>query len=162
METTLKFRTLLLVASISILGNSYSHGQEKVHESNAWQVWAGITLYELYFIANSTLASESPQGYGIAKTLFTAGRYAFSERDGLEQHLWLATGMTTGLYNLVELRRDKYSKTDVFVRNMISWNILVGTRMLADRYFGQGDSLDNIIFGANGSGFSIGMKFTFK
>ncbi|WP_396586768.1 hypothetical protein [Bermanella sp. R86510] len=84
-------------------------------------------------LMNSLLAASDPKSYGILVAVISpyslgGGYPEYREHSDI---IFFGGFLSVGLYNSVELEKDKYSKKDVFIRNMIIWNALMeGMKLL--------------------------------
>lgn len=85
---------------------------------------ASILIFEGLFALNSYMASESPEGYGALLTLLSPLGTSSNVSDTIN-YVGVGSAMSIGLYNVIELKDDSYSKSEIFKK--IWW---VGTYLL--------------------------------
>ncbi len=80
---------------------------------------------------NSLIAANYPEEFGVFFTLISPFTGA-TEQDEVIAFTAIGGAASIGLYNAVELRKEEYSKSDIFKRNMILLNAWYGTLYLLD------------------------------
>ena len=102
-----------------------------------------VALVEGLFAVNAGMATLSPEIYGVVLTLLSPLGASPMVSDATN---WVAIGgaVSIGLYNAIELGREKYSKGDIFVKNMYAWHGFVALIFLAESVTGQKTEPKNI------------------
>jgi hypothetical protein len=102
-----------------------------------------FALAEGLFVVNSGLASASPEYYGIALTLISP--LGMNEKaSNITNGVIMGSAVSLGLYNAVELRKDNYSKSDVFARNMYVWHAFAAMVYLSELITGNKIESDKV------------------
>jgi len=113
---------LITILSNSVIANDYNSGL--IGSESFFEVEALISI-------NSLIAANYPEAFGVLFTLISPVAVA-TERDKTIVFTAIGGASSIGLYNALELKKDQYSKSDIFKRNMILLNAWYGTLYLLD------------------------------
>ena len=91
---------------------------------------------ESIIIMSSLIASQYPEEYGVGTTLISPFVLAGDEHDSI-RYTGFGGMASIGLYNALELKKDKYSKSEVFKRNMIIFHVVFGSLHLLEKKYGE-------------------------
>ncbi len=89
---------------------------------------------EVGVIMSSLIASQYPEESGIALTLLSPFVLAGNDHDYV-RYTGFGGMASIGLYNSIEMKKDKYSKSDVFKRNLIVFHIMFGAVHLLEKKY---------------------------
>lgn len=115
-------------------------------------------LAESIFIGNSIFAAHYPEEFGGLTVLLSPVYSAYIEPPAIT---YTAVGGSAliGAYNAVELSSESYSKSDIFLRNMLMLNLWYGALYILDeKYHKEEIALDLLPFS---DGFAINFQHQF-
>lgn len=108
---------------------------ESTGEENKWSP-RHIAVIEGLIVLNSALASADPEAAGAIMVLVSplAGTVG---RSNAINALGVGAFVSLGQYNRLELSDEKYSRGEVFVRNFVAWQAVVGLYYVVERLTGE-------------------------
>lgn len=113
---------------------------------------------ELVIVLSSLIASQYPEEYGVGITLLSPFTLAGDDHDYV-RYTGFGGMASIGLYNSFEMKKDKYSKSDVFKRNFVAFHVVFGAIHLLEkklRYTSSSLSLRPV-----SDGLAIGYNYEF-
>ena len=119
-----------------------------------------FAVLEGFVAINAAMASESPEAYGIALTLLSP---LGSTNTVSTTTNWVGIGSaaTLGLYNAIELSDDKYSKSDIFIKNVYGWHALALITAVTEWVTGEEIETDNVALFPLNDGLVLSMNYEF-
>ena len=120
---------------------------------------ARFALIEGLCILNAALAVPSPEIYGILLTVFSP--LGAENANPATAAVGMGGAASLGLYNAIELRKSRYSGKDVFVRNLVAWNLLLGGLYLTERLTGRSSEDGPIAIALSPDGFAVSAFYRF-
>lgn len=130
MNRILRFTVLCYAISASAV--AAAAGEESPHGN----LLLGTAIVEGLIVANAFLASQAPEGYGAFLTLFAPLATTKTASDATNV-VGVTGAAAIGLYNALELNEDKYSKSDVFRRNIVIFHAFGGLLFLTEKLTGK-------------------------
>lgn len=103
----------------------------------------GFVLLEGLVAINSAMASEEPEAFGVALALLSP---LGASNNVSETTNWAGIGsaFSLGLYNAIELSNEKYSKHDIFIRNVYGWHAFALVTGVTEYLTGEKIASDNV------------------
>lgn len=135
--------TIILIAIVSL--NTYG-AEVEANKQKEYSPVTGFFVMEGWLLANSILISEELVLLGLMWTAIFP--LATGNTEGIS-YVALGGFAFIGLYNVFELSKIKYSKTEIVKRNMILFNAVLAAVYIESEFFkpdldGQGLSLKPI------------------
>jgi len=150
---TNKFCLLFLVVfNVSCIAQEVSSSQDE--HSN----FTKVLFIEGLFIGNAYLATVSPEVYGAILTL-GAPLGGSSEVSDTTNLVNIGVASSLGLYNAMELNSDKYSKSDVFMKNMFGWHLFAVSSWLSEKLSGNKETVAYIAPYIDGAALAVNHRF---
>ena len=119
---------------------------------------ASILIFEGLFALNSYMASESPEGYGALLTLLSPLGTSSNVSD-TTNYVGVGSAMSIGLYNVIELKDDSYSKSEIFKKNMVGWHLFAASIWLSEKLTGNKETVASITPLHDGAVLTINHRF---
>jgi hypothetical protein len=120
----------------------------------------GFLIVEGFIAINAAMASEAPEVYGSVLALLSP-LGASSNVSETTNWVGIGSAATLGLYNAIELSDDKYSKNDIFMKNVYGWHALVLISGVTEWLTGEEVSNDNVALFPVKNGLVISMNYEF-
>ena len=114
-----------------------------------------LLFMEALLVTNSAISAYYPEEFGVLSVLLSPLYGTYDEPPAIT---YTAVGgmASIGLYNAVELKNESYSKTDIFLRNMVLLNLWYGALYVLDENYHRRNVALNIL------PFQDGLAFNFK
>lgn len=144
---------LILISNVSIAEDSdelEEYALENMQES-WWSKQVGVVM-------SSIIASQYPEESGVVLTLLSPFILAGNDHDYI-RYSGFGGMASIGLYNSLEMKKDKYSKSDVFKRNLVAFHIFFGTAHLLEKKYRYTSSALSVR--PVSDGFAIGYNYKF-
>ena len=113
---------LLMTVGLTLSGKLHAETSQEKDLSIA-EIASTLIFVETIIYANAYLASREPELYGTALALISPVVYR-QDASTLINTVSIASVATIGLYNALELKKEKYSRTDIRRENIIAFHLL--------------------------------------
>ena len=123
--------TFFLVLICTASGAEEVDDLEEYASENQQESWWSK---EVGIIMGSLIASQYPEESGIALTLLSPFVLAGNDHDYV-RYTGFGGMASIGLYNSIEIKKDKYSKSDAFKRNLIAFHIMFGAVHILEKKY---------------------------
>lgn len=125
----IKYTWIVLILSI---------GSVVLAEEKAKSIRKPMSIWhkESILILNSLSASYYPEVFGVFTTLISPLLLSGDEHNYIK-NTGFTGAATIGLYNALELKKDKYTKNEIFKQNMIAFHVLFGALHILEGRYGQ-------------------------
>jgi hypothetical protein len=121
-----------------------------------------VLVIEGFLVANSYLASLNPRAFGVFCAIFCPTGGGVSDWSSTSGVVTLASVEALSIYD-IGINSDKVSEGEIFKRNLIGWNIVLGINALAEHLTGQTNKGKKMSFGfapdRNGGTLLLSSKF---
>lgn len=114
---------------------------------------------EAIITVNSLIAASYPEEFGVLHILISPLYNSVPNEVQTIRYTAVGGSASIGLYNALELKREEYSKTDIFVRNMVVYNLWYGALYLLDSKYYPNESALNIMPINEGLAFNLQYSF---
>ncbi|EAT13678.1 hypothetical protein HF888_09580 [Bermanella marisrubri] len=133
-------------------------------ESDEFEEYASKNLQESWWskqvgvVMSSLVASQYPEAFGIGITLLSPVTLATEDHDYV-RYTGFGGLASVGLYNSLEMKKDKYSKSAIFKRNLVAFQILFGTLHILKKEFQYTSNTLSVVPISNG--IAVGYNYEF-
>lgn len=153
------FFSLAMGATTTHAQNSFSDTSEMTSGPNI-HTWELILLAELPVVFYSGVASQAPEFAGAL--ILGSSAFSYDKHHNVFGNI-LSGGSTTalGLMNMQELKKSKYSRTDVFISNVVGLHAKIFIERLLNKGTWQKDNRLDVQLRIHPNNYFLGYRYVF-
>jgi len=151
----MKFRFVLVFLAV-FASNVLAEPKEKFELHPVFY----FAILEGFVAINSAMASESPEVYGSVLTLLSP-LGATSSVSTTTNWVGIGSAASLGLYNAIELSDEKYSKHDIFIKNIYGWHAFALITAVTEWITGEKVETENVAVIPVHQGVLVSLNYAF-